>query len=152
VLFRSRYAEDYIVKPVGDRELVARLRRVVRRSARNRREEAGCIPFVDQHLTISPGRREATLDGRVARLTPTECRILSYLAQRPNQTVPSEALLHECWVEGDGDPSQLWVHIRALRRKIEPDPDHPQYLLTRRGEGYSFARQPASPTPRIPVD
>jgi len=132
----EQYAEDYVVKPVSDRELVARLRRVVRRADGPWIEPGEAATVVDDRLTIHFGQREAVVDGRSVKLTPTECRILGSLARRANRAVPAELLLREAWPDGDGDPTQLWVHVRSLRRKIEPDPASPRYLTTRRGQGY----------------
>ena len=134
----ERYAEDYVVKPVGDRELVARLRRVVHRTDLPWIEPRGASAVVDGRLAIRFGQREAIVNGQPVKLTPTECRILGSLTRRVNRAVPTELLIREAWPDGNGDPTQLWVHIRSLRRKLEQDPDSPRYLVTRRGQGYAL--------------
>ena len=133
------FADDYIARPCSDRELVARIRRVLRRGqqAADLNEEEPLA--TGGRLTMQLGKRVVTIDGREVRLTPIECRLLACLARRANHQVASEQLLRDGWPDGDGDLSELWVHIRALRRKIEPDPDSPRYLLTRRGAGYLLA-------------
>ena len=127
-------AEDYVTKPYHYPELRARIDRVMRRLGdkvprREPRPRAGALP--------RPHRREATVRGEAVQLTPTESRLLYALAANLGNTVTTETLLVRGWAETeDADPSYVWVTMRRLRQKIEPDPDQPVHLLTVRGVGY----------------
>ena len=132
--FISRYAEDYLTKPFHYAELLARIQRVLRRL--NER-----IP--SQELVLGPGltlilrRREAVVDGKTVSLSPTETRFMATLAANLGRPVSTEQLLSRVWSDADGaDPAYVWVTVRRLRRKIEHDPDEPQYLVTERMGGY----------------
>ena len=133
------FADEYLEYSVSDAELVARLRRIVRRTRVAAPPEPIASTAVDERLTLHLARREAMVDGRAVKLTPIEARLLGSLARRPNRAVPTVCLLGEAWPDGDGDQTQLWVHIRSLRRKLEVDPDDPRYVVTLRGQGYMLA-------------
>ena len=133
VLALQEYAEDYIVKPFNPDELVARVQRILRRSATGRGE----INLDGGELEIDLVHRRVTNRTGTQALTPTEVRVLQVLIGALDRTVPTETLLERVWSEADGaDPSYVWVTVRRLRRKVEVDPDHPRYLLTERGIGY----------------
>jgi len=133
VLALQEYAEDYIVKPFNPDELVARVQRILRRSATGRGE----IKLDGGELEIDLVHRRVTNRTGTQALTPTEVRVLQVLIGALDRTVPTETLLERVWSEADGaDPSYVWVTVRRLRRKVEVDPDHPRYLLTERGIGY----------------
>ena len=88
-------------------------------------------------LTLDLRRRSATVRGESVALTPTESRLLYALAANLGNTVSTEILLDRGWGDtDDADPSYVWVTMRRLRQKIEPDPDHPIHLVTVRGIGY----------------
>lgn len=136
----EQHADDYIHKPFSYGVLRARLNRLLARFY-----EGGLHPgertVVDAHLTVDFGHRLAWVDGRQVSLTPIEARILFLLMQRANTVVPTATLLRKAWGLGEeGDPDSLWVRIRKLRNKIEPQPDTPRYIHTERGVGYRFNR------------
>ena len=88
-------------------------------------------------LTLDLHRREATVDGRVVALTPTESRLLYALAANIGQVVTTETLLARGWAETeDADPSYVWVTMRRLRQKVELEPNRPRHVQTVRGVGY----------------
>ena len=145
----EEYAEDYVTKPFATDELVARIRRVLRRVDRGR-----------PRLTLDGGRVEIDLAARRVvtprgeqPLTPVEARLLQVLAASLDRTVATEALVDRVWSDSDGaDPSYVWVTVRRLRRKLEDDPDRPRLLLTDRGVGYRLASGAAAVRARASED
>ncbi len=136
----EEHADDYVTKPFRYAELRARINRLLARSY-----EGGLHPgervVVDEQLVIDFGHRVATLRNEKIKLTPIEARILFILLQNQNRIVPTGTLLRKAWGFGEeGDQSSLWVRMRKLRTKIEPDPDEPRYIHTERGIGYCFRR------------
>lgn len=130
-------ADDYLVKPFSPRELVARVRAILRRVAEAGGRKDGLIIVGD--LVINPESHEVQVRGKKVELTLKEYQLLKFLAENPGRVFTREALLDRVW-EGDyfGDTRTIDVHIRHLREKIEEDPSNPRYILTVRGVGYKF--------------
>jgi two-component system KDP operon response regulator KdpE len=132
-------ADDYITKPFGTEELLARLRAVLRRAGEERDE-----PMVNVgSLAIDLADRRLTRDGQEIHLTPIEFDILRELAEHAGKLVTQRQLLQSVWGPGyDLETHYLRVHVAHIRAKIEPDPSHPSYLITEPGVGYRL-RDPA---------
>ncbi len=140
------HADDYVCKPFRYGELRARLTRLF-----TRYYDDGCLTderiVVDEHLSVDLRSGFVWRDGRKLVLTPMEARILFVLLQHANQPVPTATLLRRAWGSDQTDDlSALWVRMRKLRTKIEPDVDQPRYIVTERGVGYRFCR-PTSASP-----
>lgn len=134
-------AVDYLAKPFGVGELLARVRAALRVAARRREEEAHEPPFRSGELTIDAAQRQVRLGERVVPLSRTEYKLLRALAQHAGRVLAHEQLLERVWGPGYGQEVEfLWVYVRRLRRKIEPDPSHPRYILTVPGVGYRLAQ------------
>jgi two-component system KDP operon response regulator KdpE len=125
-------ADDYVTKPVGIDELLARLRAVLRRTA------PGAEPVIEiGDLVVDLVKRAVTVGGEPVHLTPHQFELLRYLALNKGKLLTHKALLREVWGPGYGSESNLLhVNVSQLRRKIEPDRAHPRYLLTEAGAGY----------------
>lgn len=130
-------ADDYLTKPFSPRELVARVRAILRRVAESTTRAEGTIVVGD--LIIKPDSHEVKVRGQTVDLTLKEYQLLKFLAENPGRVFTREALLDRLW-EGEyfGDTRTIDVHIRHLREKIEEDPSNPRYILTVRGVGYKF--------------
>lgn len=140
-------ADDYLTKPFSMRELLARVKALLRRVRMVREEIGGGHSQVEtsqpviQHgnLIINIARREALLNGNPLPLKPKEYDLLLYLAQHRGQVLTREQILERVWGwEYIGDSRTVDVHIRWLREKIEPDPANPRRIVTVRGAGYRF--------------
>jgi len=131
-------ADDYVVKPFGHAELVARIQSVLRRY--RYREEMPQAPFRAGGLHIDFSRRLVTVEGRAVRLPPTEYRILCVLARNADRVVTHEQLLSEVWGKGARRKVHgLQVATNRLREKIGDDPTDPRYIFTRSGVGYMLS-------------
>jgi DNA-binding response OmpR family regulator len=131
-------ADDYVTKPFSPRELSSRIRAVLRRVEPTK--PAGGEPLViDEDLAIDFPRREVIARGEHIKLRPTEYRLLLHLVENAGWIVPQETLLAKVWGPEYRDDNQLLrLYITYLRKKIEPDPANPRYILTERGVGYRF--------------
>jgi DNA-binding response OmpR family regulator len=130
-------ADDYIVKPFSPREVVARVRAVLRRGGAGSAANPGPLSFGE--LRIDPARREVRVAGNPVKLTRKEFDLLYLLASEPGRTFTRPRLLEEVWdFAWNGDSATVTVHIRRLREKIERDPSDPRHLVTVWGVGYRF--------------
>jgi two-component system KDP operon response regulator KdpE len=133
-------ADDYVTKPVGIDELLARLRAVLRRTA----PDAEPVIEVGE-LVVDLAARTVIVGGRSVHLTPHQFELLRMLAVNKGKLLTHKALLREVWGPGYGSESNLLhVNVSQLRRKIEPDRTHPRYLLTEPGAGYRLV-EPSDP-------
>lgn len=129
--------DDYVTKPFSPRELMARVKAVLRRST------VGVLgtedPIQVDRLRLEPRSRSVTIDHQTVNLTAKEFDLLWFLARHPNQVFSRTQLLDNVWgFEFYGDESTVTVHVRRLREKIEPDPTKPTYIQTVWGIGYKF--------------
>lgn len=130
-------ADDYLVKPFSPRELVARVKAVIRRSSIGTSGTEAPISF--DHLTLDPRSRTVSVDEELISLTAKEFDLLWFLARHPRQVFSRSQLLDNVWgYEFFGDESTVTVHVRRLREKIEADAAKPHYIQTVWGIGYKF--------------
>ena len=132
-------ADDYVIKPFSPKELAARVRAVLRRTADEWLEGAGPAQISLGDLNIDYRRHEVAVADRPVVLTPTEFRLLGALAREPGRVFSREELIQKAFGhEFDGFDRGIDVHILHLRRKIERDPRHPEYIKTIYGAGYKL--------------
>jgi DNA-binding response OmpR family regulator len=144
-------ADDYVAKPFSTKELVARVRAVLRRargplavdssgraSGPGAGDPGGVRTHVDGDLEVDVPARQARLHGDVVALTAREFELLAFLARHPRQAFRREEILEQVWGYRYGDTSTVTVHIRRLREKIEPDPANPVRIATVWGVGYRW--------------
>jgi two-component system alkaline phosphatase synthesis response regulator PhoP len=135
-------ADDYVVKPYSLRELISRIRALLRRAYGElaTASEGDRIRFDDVELDLE--RLRVTRKGRPVELTPTEFRLLRYLVTHPDRPINRDTLIEAVWgYESDvGSGRTVDVHMRHLREKLETDPSNPRWLVTVRGMGYKFER------------
>ena len=130
-------ADDYVVKPFSQLELLARVKAQIRGQTRSREESLVCGP-----LSFDPSTRQLLYDGKEIALTRTEAHILRHLMNNAGHVVTHSSLAEEVWGEDyPGAADSLKVHIRRLREKLETDPSQPQLILTKAGIGY-FLKKP----------
>jgi two-component system KDP operon response regulator KdpE len=133
-------ADDYVTKPFGTEELLARIRVALRRTEAEEVTESGV--FQAGTLSIDYDRRRVVRDGTEIRLTPKEFELLSLLARNHDRVLTHRAILKEVWGPNAVEqPEHLWTLVAQLRRKIEPDPSTPRYLLSEPWVGYRFVTE-----------
>ena len=132
-------ADDYITKPFSPREMVSRVKAVLRRTEGSSGSMHGVIE-VDDRLKMDFDRREIWLEGKIVKLRPTEYRLLYHLVQNAGWVVTHDQLLIKVWgYEYRDEPRYVRLYINYLRKKLEKEPSNPKYILTERGVGYRFA-------------
>jgi len=130
-------ADGYVTKPFDVNELLARIRATLRRAPASLLGESRVLHL--DGLEISFRDRQVTLEGRATRLTPTELELLHYFVTHPNSVLPHDKILQAVWGPDYGDEVEyLRVFVNQLRKKIEPDPARPRYILTEPWLGYRF--------------
>jgi two-component system phosphate regulon response regulator PhoB len=134
----ERGADDYVVKPFSARELVARIRSVLRRSQGPVEVEADVLTH--DGLVVDRAAREVHLDGRLVELTKREFDLLAFLAAHPRRVFSRQELLNEVWGSSEDwqVPATVTEHVRRVRLKLEADPTNPQWIHNVRGVGYRF--------------
>jgi two-component system KDP operon response regulator KdpE len=131
-------ADDYITKPFSPRELVSRVRAVLRRTELGGGKTHGLIE-VDDRLKIDFDRHEIWVEGKLVQLRPTEYRLLYHLVQNAGWVLTHDQILTKVWgYEYQDEPHYVRLYINYLRQKLEKDPANPKYILTERGVGYRF--------------
>jgi DNA-binding response OmpR family regulator len=131
-------ADDYVTKPFSPRELSSRIRAVLRRVESAIGDTSEPL-VIDDYLSIDFARRELIVDGERVKLRPTEYRLLYHLVENKGWIVPHETLVSKVWGPEYVDDKQLLrLYVTYLRKKLEPDPSKPRYIMTERGIGYRF--------------
>lgn len=133
--------DDYMTKPFRVKELVSRIRAVLRRQGSHQEKGEEIVPWIQSgKITLYPLETKVTRDDKEIPLTPAEYKLLSALIQNPLQTLEREKILEKLWdMDGDFvDDNTLSVYIRRLREKLEDNPSKPEYIVTVRGIGYKW--------------
>jgi DNA-binding response OmpR family regulator len=135
-------ADDYVSKPFSPRELVARVKAILRRARPDSPESKNFLSHED--LVLDLEKRKVSLNGRPLSLTPHEYKLLQALMSAPGKVFTRSELLDHLYPGGEEVIDRVIdVHIGKLREKIEKDPTHPRYILTVRGVGYQFSEESA---------
>jgi len=138
-------ADDYLTKPFGKREIAARVDALLRRSSASTRGRPPntLVSACGGDIVVDLQAHSVTVRGKSVKLTPREYELLRVLAQHSGAVVPHETIVRQVWgYDFDGNLNSLKLYVWYLRRKIEPDPAHPCYLITERGVGYQLIRRP----------
>ena len=137
-------ADDYLTKPFGVQELLARVRAHLRRA--ESRGNGARPPLQLGGLRVDFGSHQVSMDGQRVHLTPTEYGVLEQLALTPGRVLTHPTLLQRVWgPEYRDEADYLWAYVSRLRRKLEPDPEHPRYILTEPGVGYRLPAPDEAP-------
>ena len=141
-------ADDYLTKPFGIGELLARVRVALRHQAAANQETGNPVFETGSGaLRVDLSRREVTVNGRVVRLTPNEFKLLAVLVKHSGKVLTHRQLLREVWGPGSGDETHyLRVYMNQLRQKIEEEPSRPKFLITELGVGYRLVGEDFTPT------
>ncbi len=133
-------ADEYLLKPLGNKELVARVRAALRRAERpSYLDERKKALFADKYLTVDVAGRKVVINGERLKLTPREFRLLALLVENADRVLSHQQVLENVWGwEYIDDVDYVRIYISHLRQKIEPDPSQPKYILTEPGVGYYF--------------
>jgi len=132
-------ADEYLAKPVGNRELLARVKAVLRRAEKPSSLNEKKVIFANDYLTIDVMERKVTVNGQRLKLTPREFRLLSLLVENTDHILSHKQVLENVWGwEYIDDIDYVRIYVSHLRQKIEPDPSQPRYILTEPGVGYYF--------------
>ncbi|OGN98391.1 MAG: hypothetical protein A2Y58_01130 [Chloroflexi bacterium RBG_13_51_52] len=133
-------ADEYLSKPVGNRELLARVKATLRRADKPSKSEKKNTQFSNGYLTIDVLERRVTVNGERLKLTPREFRLLALLVDNADRIVSHQQVLENVWGwEYIDDVDYVRIYISHLRQKIEPDTSQPKYILTEPGVGYYFS-------------
>ena len=135
-------ADEYLIKPVGNKELVARVRAALRRAdLPSNLEKKKQILFGDNYLTVDVTARKVAVNDERVRLTPREFRLLALLVENAGDILTHQQVLEKVWGwEYINDVDYVRIYIAHLRQKLEPEPSHPKYILTEPGVGYYFQK------------
>ena len=132
-------ADDYLAKPVGNRELLARVKATLRRAEKPSSDKKKNTQFSNGYFAINVMERKVTVNGERLRLTPREFRLLALLVDNADRIVSHQQVLENVWGwEYIDDVDYVRIYVSHLRQKIEPDPSQPRYILTEPGVGYYF--------------
>jgi len=129
-------ANDYVTKPFGNSELLARIRTAIRQQARLAERPQHSVSFSEHKLTIDYAKRVVSVEGKLVHLTPIEYKIVVLLSQNAGRVLTHDRLIREVWGPYESDSQILRVNMANIRRKIESNPADPQYFLTEVGVGY----------------
>ncbi len=142
ILGLSLGADDYVVKPFSPRELVERVKAILRRTQPTQRRGNSSQILIHNSLTLDPTKCKVTLEGEVVNLTTSEFKLLHILMTSPGQVFSRESLLARFYEHGETVVERVIdVHIGKIRQKIEENPTKPEIVLTVRGFGYTFAEK-----------
>jgi len=135
-------ADDYLIKPMGNKELVARVRAILRRTELPPSSDASKeITYSDDYLTVNLAERKVIVKGERVRLTPTEFKLFALLLANSGRILSHKQFLEKAWGwEYTDDLDYIRIYIWHLRQKIEPDPTQPKYIMTEPGVGYYFQK------------
>ncbi len=134
-------ADEYLFKPVGNRELVARVRAALRRGELPSSAEARAITYADDFLTVDIAERRVVVNGERVKLTPREFRLFAFLVENAGRILTHKQLLEKVWGwEYTDDLDYVRIYISHLRQKVEPNPALPRYIITEPGVGYYFQK------------
>jgi len=143
-------ADEYLIKPVGIKEMVARVRAVLRRAEMPYSAKAGReVTYSDDYLTVDVSERKVTVNGERVKLTPREFRVIALLVENAGRVLTHRQILEKVWGwEYADDLDYVRIYISHLRQKLEPNPSLPKYIVTEPGVGYHFEQANGYAHPR----